>query len=120
MQLWMTVPEVYPGTIRGRLRPAAAGRTLGRTLCSGRGQLGSGPPFCVVLGRSLSSSEHPFCHRLSDKAELGNLEFLCISNVYSSGDSTESEVYPIQLNKTLAMMGFLFTFSKENKNRYLF
>lgn len=51
VQLWATVP----GTIRGQLRPAA----VGRTLCSGQGQLGSGPPFCVVLGRSLNSSEHP-------------------------------------------------------------
>lgn len=95
VQFWAIVPEACPGTIRGQLRPPAVGRTLGRTLCSGRGQLGSGPPFCVVLGRSLSFSEHPFLHRLSDKVGLGNLEFLCIANVYSSGDSIGSEVYSI-------------------------
>lgn len=97
VQLWATVPEACPGTIK----TTSSGKDSGKNTVLRTRSAGFCPPFCVVLGRSLSFSEHTFLHRLSDKVGLGKLEFLCNSNVYSSGDSIGTEVYPIQLNKTM-------------------
>lgn len=78
VQLW----ETAPGTLRGQLRSssvALAGACIQERLHSlvgrknivlGQGQLGSGPQFCVVLGRSLSFSDHLFLYPSSDKVGL--------------------------------------------------
>lgn len=132
-ELWDTIPEVCPGTTGDQLRPLVVALAAAHVQERPHGLVGG--KNAVLRARSARFQASFLC----GPGQVTQFLWANCFSIYSATwlDNIISSSFPIpvfiiqetqfdprhiqfHLIKAHVMMGFLFTFWKENKNRYLF